>query len=281
MEGLGTILSIDNNFAKIKDDAFSIDFDENGNYILHVYIVDFITSRHYKVSEIIGEKLHCDPLNQKVILKNAFSSFSLSEREEKPVFDFKFVISKDIEVLSFEASKKKIMVDIEMTHDDVVDTVNEDSYLVDYLALAYDLGEKLAIKNKTEVDFSDDFEKMEFPFPFPKEFLKLLNITLLKQCRDNKLPLIYFVYAKNDKYFNEYNPCYYTSEISNESDIYARFNSPIRCMDSLFNLVVYNDIVFSKSFDNIDAISKYRNILDEYQNLVISFNDYKRTGGKK
>ena len=281
MEGLGTILSVDKDNAKIKDDAFSIDIDENGNYILHVFIADFISHRHIKASQLIENRLQSDSFNQAGILKTAFSDFSLSEREEKPVFDFKFVISKDIEVLSFEASKKNIMIDIEMTHSDVADTIDEDSYLIDYLALAYELGEKLATKNKSQVDFCDNFERMEFPFPFPKEFLKLLNITLMKQCLDNKLPLIFFVYAKNHKFYNEYKSCYFASEIDSESDVYARFNSPIRSMDSLFNLMVYNDIVFNKNFDNIDSIQKYRSIVDGYHCMVLSYDDERRNGVKK
>ncbi len=271
MDELGLILSIDNNAAKIIDDAYSIDFDEEGNYILDIYISDPISQSELMVMNIINANINSEAFNQTGKLKKAFLNFSLSEREEKPVFDFRFKISKDGDILSFDTLKKYVMIDIEMTHDDVVDSINEDSYISDYLAIAYELGELIAEKNQEKVDFDDSFEKIKFPFPFPKEFLKLLNITLLEKCLEFDLPIIFFAVPRNRKKNTGYTPSYSTSEIPDDSDVYARFNSPLRRIDCLYNLLVFNVFIYNNQYNNEELLENYRSLIDGYVKLGKSF----------
>lgn len=269
MEGLGLILSVDNNNARKIDDAFSINFDDDGNYILDIYIADPISINEQKAFELIKENINRNKSNQTISLKRFFSNCSLSEREEKDSFDFRFVISKNGDIISFGVTEKKVLIDIEMTHDDVVDTIEEDSYLADYLAIAYSLGEKIAKKNTSKVCFDDNFEEMSFPFPFPKEFLKLLNITLLEKCTDFNLPLIYFDFSRDES-----NPSCFTSVRPVNCDLYARFNSPLRCMDCLYNLMVFYEFIYCNRINDTNLIKEYSKISDGYIDLVKSYVDF-------
>ncbi|MBQ4583697.1 MAG: hypothetical protein IJA94_02285 [Bacilli bacterium] len=119
---LGQILSIDKPGTKVREDAFSVDIDEKGNYIANIYISDPITNNQKIIDNITRLYMSNNGANS-ILIKDYFRNYGLSERNEKDCFCFSFVLDKNANILSFNTSKKKIQIDIEMDYDIVTSNI--------------------------------------------------------------------------------------------------------------------------------------------------------------
>lgn len=267
-EYLGTILSIDQQNTKRKEDAFSLNYDEDGNYLLNIYISDPITGNEKNIKNIIRKTLQYDGSYKGTYLRNQFSDYSLCEEEEKPVFSFCFTISKEGDLIDFCADKRKIAVDFEMTETDVVEVIEDEAPLFEYLAEINYLAEILYQKVNHGREFNTFGPKVRFDFLFPGQFIMLANAILTDMVMKLELPLIYSVTTTDEQINNKVEPNYFTSNPTKNKfgRYYAHFTSPLREFESLINLSVYNDFVLTKLDKHAynHKFDFYNNITDGY-----------------
>lgn len=139
MDWLGTKIAVDANNAKVKDDAFSIDIDENNNYILNVYIADCISNNEESIKRILEQTYKAGNGFVEQLLKKKLGNYSLSEREEQLAFHFQFVLNQNFDILEFNINKEIIDLDGEYTRDEVLDDIREGALMSDYFYLANDI----------------------------------------------------------------------------------------------------------------------------------------------
>lgn len=263
------IISVDRKGTIVKDDAYSINIDEDNNYDLNVYIADPITdnksSFYYMKTWLSNDEGEISMFSPKGALKK----ISLSERSEQNTFCFSFKINQSGDVIEFNIEKKKIRIDLELEYEDVFDAVDEESELCDYICLSNHLAEVLYSKRNNGKEFKGYTEDgAEYDLSFPREFNLLANRYLTKLIYNENVPLIYSV-KEVSGYKNKYEMWYYTSIPTKTiitKDYYGSFTSPLRKAEDFVNLKILND-VFIKSPSEREKkklIDEYREYLDGY-----------------
>lgn len=246
---MGKILSIDENGTEVKDDAFSVDVDDENNYILKVYIADPITNNESLIEQITGLKLDFRDSNNTLSVKSAFRKYSLSEEEEKRCFCFEFKISQTGKLKELNYYKQNIMIDIEMTYDDVAEVISEGGELYEFFSVINELSDILYSKRNSGEVFKTYGYYVNYDFTFPREFNVLVNMILAEHFHANGIPLIYDV-EEYDKYKSHMKFWYYTSvptksvtEKNPKGYYYGAFTSPLQNFEDLKNLEIFNDFM--------------------------------------
>lgn len=265
---LGTVLAIDRDNTIIKDDAFSLNFDSSGNYLLNVYIADPITGNEENIYNLLSKTKNFTNEYQSIYLKKILSDYSLNEEEEKKIFCFGFKISKEGNVLDFNITKQKLSVDIEISESELIELIDEDAAIIDYLGEINELAELLFNISYNTKNYTE-FDNNVFDFAFPRQFSTLVNETLTKLLISKDMPIIYFVGTKEQKALNMIIPGYYTSEkiMSHFGEYYSPFTSPLRLPESLFNLFVLNECVFLRKQQEDINNENIKEYLDGYVRL--------------
>lgn len=245
----GKIISIDPSITEVKDDAFSVELDEQENYILKLYIADPITNNEALIEQITGNKLNFEDSSNTFSVKSALRKYSLSSRQEQKCFCFEFKISPSGRLLKFYYGKQKVKIDYELTYDDVVDAIDQEEELYEFFCKISELSNVLYSKRNAGAEFQTYSSKIDYDFTFPREFTVLLNILLAEHFHSCYIPFIYDV-EEYDKYKNHMKFWYYTStptktitEKNLEGYYYGAFTSPLQNFEDLKNLEIFNDFM--------------------------------------
>ena len=270
----GKILSIDEAGTEIKDDAFSVDYDEFGNYILNVYVsnpYENIDELAEYFNKIRAKNSYVDSYS----IKSSLKECSLSEREEKDCFCFSFLIDKVGKVIDFTLLKRKIEIDIEMDRGDVFDTVEEEGALCDYLIFINGLSDLLYAQRNNGKEFVTYGKYIDYDITFPREFTFLVNQYIAEKFQQSQIPFIYDV-----KEYERYNyhsiGWYYTSTPTKSSSsdgkikyYYGAFTSPLQNYEDLKNLEILSAFLLQdNSKDEFESLKqKYNDELKDYIRL--------------
>ena len=286
---LGKILSIDYEGTKVKDDAFSVNYDKNGNYVLKVYIADPITNNQHQLDNIT--RLHNSSTGRLIsTMKEFFAEYGLSEAEEKRCFCFTFVVDVEQNILSFDVQKQLVQIDLELEYDDVFDTFDEENELAGYLYFCNEFAELLYKKRSNGREFNSYGNEYQYDLPFPREFITLVNYYLADMLNKLNIPFIYDVREATKKDYSDL-MWYYTSVPTKTHSVnceyyYGAFTSPIQDFEDLKDLEIFNNMIFLNpdEKEKEKLIDKYKRQLDGYICLKDKADDrykHKRGGTKK
>ena len=269
----GNIITIHSSSTEVKSNAFSVELDNEKNYILRVYVADPITGNEKLIEKITKAKLELNDSGNTFSVKSNFRNYSLSETEEKPSFCFEFKISPNGKLLDFKYGKQNIMVDIEMTYDDVYDVLKEEGEFYEFLCTINELSDILYSKRNAGAQFERYGRYVDYNLTFPREFNVLVNMLLAEHFNSCNVPFIYDV-EEYDKYKNHMKFWYYTStptktvtEKNPYGYYYGAFTSPLKNFEDLKDLEIFNEFMIKQHTEEefVGLRKKYALQLDGYK----------------
>lgn len=258
------VITIDDISSLDLDDAFSLQKDTNGDYLLYVYIADVIRilRRNQNILKIAYKRgtsfynhdnqddnfdIHMLP---EILATDVLSLVANNERNVQAFF---FRISPLGEIKNFEISKGVILVKERCDYDQVnvrLENGKKDNDIDIMLNNAKELADVLSSKHNSQLSLTTNNNEDSNSFAIIRELAILVNTMVAKVFSDYHYPFLYRNIKENDSYayYSSHNDGHHLLGVS----AYGHCTSPIRRFSDVINQELIEKFLIDKNVPDTD-----------------------------